>query len=225
MKFSNGRDTSCAPPFFLFSRDNRGVSEVVSVLLLTVLMASFAYLFLATSTSNVQSGTSGVVDVMQAAEHRQNQLLTVLFSQRKGDNLEVVLYAYGTEDVPITQFYLSGENTAPIYTDAENAGSYYNIPSQVMVTFGFSLRGLVPIFSWTYSDPDNDAQSNYEVWVGTTSGDNSLWCSGQVASSAAQAVYAGSSLSENVTYYVQVRTKDGYEWADWMTGTFRLVLQ
>ena len=162
---------------------------------------------------------------MQAAEHRQKQLLTVLFSQRKGDNLEVVLYAYGTEDVPVTQFYLNGENTAPVYTNAENAGSYYNIPSQVMVTFGFSLHGLVPVFSWTYSDPDNDAQSNYEVWVGTTSGDNSLWCSGQIAGPAAQAVYAGSPLSENVMYYVQVRTKDGYEWSNWTTGTFRLVLR
>jgi hypothetical protein len=49
-----------------------------------------------------------------------------------------------------------------------------------------------------------------------------MWNSGQVSSSSTSATYAGATLSRGVTYYVQVRTYDGYEWSSWATGTFRL---
>jgi hypothetical protein len=84
------------------------------------------------------------------------------------------------------------------------------------------LTTFTPTFSWTYSDPDGDAQSKYEIWVGTSLGSNNMWNSGQVSSSSNSATYAGSALSRGVTYYVQVRTFDGYEWSSWVTGTFRL---
>jgi len=84
------------------------------------------------------------------------------------------------------------------------------------------LTTFTPTFSWTFSDADGDAQSKYEIWVGTSSGGNNMWNSGQVSSSSNSATYAGSALSRGVTYYVQVRTFDGYEWSSWVTGTFRL---
>jgi hypothetical protein len=84
------------------------------------------------------------------------------------------------------------------------------------------LTTFTPTFSWTYSDPDADAQSKYEIWVGTASGGSDKWNSGQISSSSTSAPYAGSALSRGVTYYVQVRTFDGYEWGSWNTGTFRL---
>lgn len=150
MRSTRGRGKHRAPPFFSFSRNERGISEVVTVLLLTGLITSFAYFFLSASTRTVQSETSGVVDVIRAAGHRQNQLLSVILSQKSGDNKSenVYMYAYGTEDVQIRAFYLNGENVVPSYsslfqptdnvTKVENC---YNIPSRVLVWFSFPLSG------------------------------------------------------------------------------------
>jgi hypothetical protein len=84
------------------------------------------------------------------------------------------------------------------------------------------LTMFTPMFSWTYFDANGDPQSKYEVWVGTTAGSSNMWASGQIAGSVTSRVYGGSALSRGVTYYVQVRTFDGYEWSSWVTGTFRL---
>ena len=82
---------------------------------------------------------------------------------------------------------------------------------------------LFPTFSWTYSDPDGDGQSHYQVWVGSSPGSNDMWDSGEVISSAGSAKYSGAPLSWGRTYHVQVRTKDGLEWSEWAKGTFTLI--
>ena len=84
------------------------------------------------------------------------------------------------------------------------------------------ISDYTPDFSWTYSDDEGDTQSHYQVYVGLDVGASDMWNSGQVASSATSATYAGSGLSEGITYYVQVRTKDNYEFSSWVTGTFEI---
>ena len=84
------------------------------------------------------------------------------------------------------------------------------------------ISDYTPDFSWIYSDDEGDTQSHYQVYVGLDVGASDMWNSGQVASSATSATYAGSGLSEGITYYVQVRTKDGYEFSSWVTGTFEI---
>ena len=79
-----------------------------------------------------------------------------------------------------------------------------------------------PTFSWTYNDGDSDAQTHWEIQVGTSSGTSDKWNSGQLAGADVSDVYAGSSLTRGTLYYVQVRTTDGYEWTTWTTGTFIL---
>ena len=102
--------------------------------------------------------------------------------------------------------------SGPVTSDLRTQGEMYPI----------DLATCNPTFSWTYSSNNGDNQSNYEIWVGTSSGDNSIWASGQVASSETSAVYGGDNLSARVTYYIQVRTKDGHEWSFWAAGTFRI---
>ena len=83
-----------------------------------------------------------------------------------------------------------------------------------------SASSLCPVFSWTFSDNDGDVQSHYEIWVGTSPGSDDVWNSGQLASSSNSVTYGGPSLVGGRTYYVQVRTKDGLEWSDWIRGFF-----
>lgn len=84
------------------------------------------------------------------------------------------------------------------------------------------LTTLTPTFSWTYTDADGNPQTHYEIWVGTASGLDNMWNSGQVAGSVTSKVYGGAALSRGVTYYIQVRTRDGMDWGAWATGTFRI---
>jgi len=84
------------------------------------------------------------------------------------------------------------------------------------------LTTLTPTFSWMYSDPNEDNQSHWQIWVGTTSGTYDKWNSGEMSGTDNSDVYDGSALSRGETYYVQIMTKDNFEWSDWATGTFRI---
>jgi PGF-pre-PGF domain-containing protein len=82
------------------------------------------------------------------------------------------------------------------------------------------LATFTPAFSWNYSDNDNDAQSNYQIQVGVSENDNSMW--NNTGTTPTQITYSGNALSRSVTYYVRVRVKDNYEWSTWANGTFKL---
>ena len=88
-----------------------------------------------------------------------------------------------------------------------------------------NITDNTPEFSWAYSDDDGDAQSHYQIWVGTNTGLNDMWDTGAVAPTDNLIEYDnvnGGPLQNGVTYYLQVRTKDGAEWSDWAKGTFRI---
>ena len=85
-----------------------------------------------------------------------------------------------------------------------------------------NITDNTPEFTWTYSDSDEEPQSHYQVWVGTNFGANDKWDSGAVDSDNKTAEYAGKALTPGVTYFVQVRAKDGVQWGGWATGTFRI---
>lgn len=77
-----------------------------------------------------------------------------------------------------------------------------------------------PTFSWTYYDMNDDEQYSYEIRVGTSLGISDMWSSGTLLGSATSKAYGGLELTDNVAYYVQVRTNDDYEWSAWETGVF-----
>ncbi|MCD4679589.1 MAG: hypothetical protein K8S00_04310 [Bacteroidales bacterium] len=79
-----------------------------------------------------------------------------------------------------------------------------------------------PYFTWSYSDGDSDTQESWQVFVGTSSGLSDKWDSGIQTGTDNHDIYAGSTLSRNTTYYVQVRTNDNYENSAWETGTFKI---
>ncbi|MHA7966106.1 glycoside hydrolase family 78 protein [Paenibacillus sp. CAU 1782] len=82
-----------------------------------------------------------------------------------------------------------------------------NSPTKVTV--------LRPEFTWTYSDPDNDAQSRYQVQIYRYGG--VLLLDSGSRDGADKAWTASADLPEKTNMYVQVRVHDGFEWSDWST--------
>jgi len=83
-----------------------------------------------------------------------------------------------------------------------------------------------PVFSWTFYDPDGDQQTDFQVWVGSSPGNADLWSSGTIHSSSNWVEYnfngTGKKLQSGVTYYLQVRTRDGNTWSEWAIVAFRI---
>ena len=79
-----------------------------------------------------------------------------------------------------------------------------------------------PDLSWTYTDPEDDTQAQYDIQVGSTSGGFDMWNPAAVSSSATSDTYAGSTLSDGSTYYFQVRVYDDYEWGSYTEHSFRM---
>lgn len=95
--------------------DARGVSEVLSVLIVTSLISAFGFAYLAVYQARGTAGVMGIVDIIRAQEHRQNELLSLVFS---GENhltrtLRAYLYNYGTWDVVTDRFYLDQQEVDP----------------------------------------------------------------------------------------------------------------
>jgi hypothetical protein len=83
------------------------------------------------------------------------------------------------------------------------------------------LPTLAPVLSWSYSDPDGDAQAQKQIQVGTSENAADVW--DYTASGPGTSVtYAGPQLQRGVTYHWRVRVFD-YEWGPWLYGgTFRI---
>lgn len=118
--------------------------------------------------------------------------------------------AFGSA-VPASSWYIQG-NAAPTTSTLQTEGA--TNPTQI--------TDFTPDFTWSYSDGEGDAQSHWQIYVGTSLGGSNKWDSGALSGTDTSDVYAGSALSRGTTYYVQVRTKDSYDWSAWATGTFKV---
>jgi len=78
-----------------------------------------------------------------------------------------------------------------------------------------------PTLSWKLTTPDRGvSQDGYQVVVATTAakaaaGVGDVWDSGQVASDAIAATYAGPALTSRTRYYWSVRSEEGSTWSGW----------
>jgi hypothetical protein len=78
----------------------------------------------------------------------------------------------------------------------------------------YNLTDFTPDLSWTYSDPDGDAQGAYQVIVASTTADinannGRMWSTGRVTGAAATVTYASANpLQPGVTYYWKVMVWD-----------------
>lgn len=138
----------------------------------------------------------------------------VLMAQNEnggGDVSEIWAREHSTsEDAYISVTYST--NTAP------------NAPTSLSPTGGAVQNTLTPTFSGTFSDPDaGDTMYGYQIQVSTDSTFASVthWDSttATTAATSFSKTYAGTTLSEGVTYYWRARTKDAAgAWGSWSTA-------
>jgi hypothetical protein len=81
-----------------------------------------------------------------------------------------------------------------------------------------------PLISWSYYDIDEAPQVTFQIQVGISGTDSSLWDYTE-NNSTTWIKYAGLSLAAGVTYYVRVRAYNGHVWSNWDSATFEIIRQ
>lgn len=94
----------------------RGVSEIISVLLITGMIAGLSSFFLVYGAQRAERETWGILDLVRANERRMNQLLSLVYyaENRTTDRFNVYLFNYGTEDTIIEHIYIDETLVDPI---------------------------------------------------------------------------------------------------------------
>jgi hypothetical protein len=182
-------------------RDRRGLSELIGFLIIMTAFVSAVTYILVVRGRQEATRAQGIVDTLREMERRQGELLSLVHAERSPENenlLLLYLYNYGSENVLLRDngIYIAGETVTPAGTAT---GAY--------------------IIAWTLQDPDGDPQAGFQVQIGTSQGENNVWDTGQVMSSANYATYTGA-LTKGATYYIRIRVYDGYEWSGWLSGSF-----
>lgn len=98
-----------------------------------------------------------------------------------------------------------------------------NIPSNLKVEDQVSpqrLTTFTPEMSFLYVDNDGDNMQAFQIQVGTSAGNNSMWDNTTTENaennSTVTVTYAGSTLSRGTQYWWRVRVQDNHAvWSDW----------
>lgn len=83
-----------------------------------------------------------------------------------------------------------------------------NPPTVAAVAPSGQIGTTTPTISWSYADPDGDAQAAYQVQVRRQSDGVMMWDPGTATGSASAVAYGGSTLAAGTTYEWRVRVQD-----------------
>ena len=118
-----------------------------------------------------------------------------------------------------------------IYNDAEHCNQAPSVTSTTVYLgeWCYCAVDVRPIFTWSYSDPEGDAQDSYQVQISTNSNFNSIFIDSCLSpepetcnsGNPSQNYVPITSLGYDTTYYWRVKAKDAQgKWSDgWATGT------
>lgn len=89
--------------------DERGVSTIVSGLIMMSALFGFTTYVLVHKARQGQMRAEGLVDVMRQAEKRQAQLVDFSYTEKRDGDLHVYLSNYGWEDAVIKNVWIDGD--------------------------------------------------------------------------------------------------------------------
>jgi len=92
-------------------KTKRGVSEVVGAILIAVIVLAMSMSWVMMEAGRSSEQTTSIVDMMKAAEKSQQQSLSLAYYYEQGNNLNLFLYNYGTEN-STPQLALINQNVA-----------------------------------------------------------------------------------------------------------------
>ncbi|MFQ6106763.1 MAG: carboxypeptidase regulatory-like domain-containing protein [Thermoplasmata archaeon] len=114
---------------------------------------------------------------------------------------------------------MSGPTVAPLGNDPPEATDLLvdsNLPGSAGI---LHITSATPMFEWGYSDPNGDAQTDYQVRIGTAPGLGDMW-DFTGGGPGLTVVYAGLPLADGTDYYFQVRVRDNVQWSLYNTTVF-----
>lgn len=146
---------------------------------------------------NMAGGSESLASTVRTSWTKTfNSMGTFQFRQVVTDSIGQVTQAART--IQIVNRRPAADITNPSSTDQNN-------PQKLTV--------FKPTFTWSYWDPDGDAQLQYHVRIYRYGGILQSDTGGRSGSSFTWTPTAD--LPEHVNMYVQVRVFDGYDWSDW----------
>ncbi|MCK4454917.1 MAG: carboxypeptidase regulatory-like domain-containing protein [Thermoplasmata archaeon] len=117
---------------------------------------------------------------------------------------------------------LLGPVVTPVGNDPPEAGDLtvdgYS-PGSVGI---LHITNAFPTFAWSYSDPEAQVQTDYELRVGSAPGLNDLWSPGPAGVLGLTEVYGGGPLVPGMDYYFGVRVMDDAQWSPWNETLFHM---
>lgn len=118
---------------------------------------------------------------------------------------------YGAGLAPVLTINYNSPPNTPTNLDPGNTNT--NTPDKI--------NTVTPTLSWTYSDPNSDAQASFQILINRASDNVQVHDSGIVNSSSASYTVPGGVLAEGVKYYWRVKTKDsGSLWGGYATQEY-----
>ena len=94
-------------------RGRRGVSEVLGVLLITIVLMATAMVYVSLQSSRAERETSGIVEMITKAEKRQGQLLSLTYYYNSSNQLRIYIYNYGNINSTLELVMVAGQ-TVPL---------------------------------------------------------------------------------------------------------------
>ncbi len=93
-------------------RKRRGISEIVSALVVVAVTVSGLGLYVALSEQRILGDVKSVHDAIQTSEDQINELVEFIDMFREGDEIRVFVQNYGFKNVTISNVFVNGTRNA-----------------------------------------------------------------------------------------------------------------
>lgn len=117
--------------------------------------------------------------------------------------------------VVINSYGLYGEATNNVSVVNRRPAANVTTPASANPSSPTEFDTLRPMFHWTYSDADNDPQTQYQLQVIRSNSGGVVALDTGARAGGVPSWVPTADLPEETLLYVQVRVHDGYDWSDW----------